>query len=63
VNFSAAVSFSTEQNPVNWKGLKARNFYLEFDLPKTPIYRIVNRKPGAERREILVFSFSTLGRR
>jgi hypothetical protein len=48
VNFSAAVSFSTEQNPVNWKGVKSRNFYLAFELLKMAIYRIVNGKIMAE---------------
>jgi hypothetical protein len=33
------------RNPVNWEGLKSRNFYLAFELPKMAIYRIVNRKP------------------
>jgi hypothetical protein len=41
VNFSAAAHFSTEQNPVNWKGLKSRNFYSAGELLKMAIYRIL----------------------
>jgi hypothetical protein len=42
--------FSTEQNPVNWEGLKSRNFSLAFGLLKTPIYRISERQAGEFQR-------------
>jgi hypothetical protein len=38
-------------NPVNSEGLKSRNFYSAFDLLKTAIYRIANRKAIAESRK------------
>jgi hypothetical protein len=31
------------RNPVNWKGLKSRNFRGTLKLPKTAIYRSLNR--------------------
>jgi len=48
--------FSTEQNPVNWEGLKSRNFCLALELLKMAIYRIFNRNM---KREVF-FAFCLL---